>query len=117
MPLARMLAEDLIALGSPGEPDAQGAIRFPVGAGNVEKLTLDYKGWLGLSDTLSTSEWDTDLATGTTTLSDTLATIMLTIPSAPAPTWAEPEPRGYSVRHTATAASGRKRVTQFWLVA
>lgn len=116
MPLIRMLAEDLFAFGSPGEPDAQGAIRFPVGAGNVEKLTADYKGWLGLNDTLSTSVWTTDLTTGTTTLSNTEASIMLTIPAKPTPTWAYPEPQGYSVVHTATATSGRRRVTQFYLV-
>ncbi len=117
MPLIRMLAEDLYSLGSPGEPDEQGAIRFPVGAGNVEKLVLDFKGWLGLGDTLSVSSWTTDLTTASPTATDTQATIMLTIPAKPTPTWMWPEPQGYQVTHTATAASGRVRVSQFYLVA
>lgn len=119
MPLVRMLPEDLVVLGSPGVPDAQGTIRIPVGPGNVEKLILDYKGWLGLGETLSASAWVTDLTNSGATSTNTQASINLTIPATPVPIgmWPWPAPQGYNVQHTATSSGGRVRVTQFFLVA
>lgn len=117
MPLLRFLADSAMAFGSAGRVGVSGEPRFPVGPGNIEPIILDYSGWLGLNQSVVSSEWVTDLTTAGSENTGKVCSIRATIPQVASTVPIDTLPLEYAVTHTATATDGRKRVTTLYLVA
>lgn len=116
MPVLRLLAESSAALGSPGSRDVDGYPVFPVAPADTVALTVDATGWIGAGDTLASAAWDSDLTISGEATSGATSTALAAIPAASS-VWPDYDAQSYAVTHTATATSGRVRVTRFYLVA
>lgn len=115
--LLRLLAETASANGSAARRDpAGGNWSFPVAANSVEKITLDFTGWLGGATVSAQSFVSSDVTLASVAESGGVVTALATIPAAqttvPPYLWVQE----YQLVHSCTASDGRKRITTFNLV-
>jgi hypothetical protein len=114
--LLRFLAEGAATPGSAARKNpVDGCWSFPVTAGDTEKLTLDFTGWLGGATVTAQSFTSSDVTLSSVAEASGVVTALAAIPAAGTAIPYYAQTTAYQLVHSCTASDGRKKVTTFYL--
>ncbi len=114
--LLRLLAEGAAAPGSPARKNpVDSCWSFPVTAGDTEKLTLDFTGWLAGATISSHSFTSSDVTLSSVAQSNGVVTALAAIPADGTAIPYYAQTTSYQLVHSCTASDGRVKKTTFYL--